>query len=152
MRKQTTFLILTLFLTACSIKTVTPNLFTADEHMVVTYSSQGCFHRSSNELVFHENNVSIYKTMNEWNKKIAKTKMGTLLLTQKDKEGLNKLFVYYDGKLSSGCTSVDNIEIKRYKKEVLISSKNIRDASCGQDDRDNVLSFRELIYRVTEKK
>jgi hypothetical protein len=150
--KTIALILATLLLTACSIKTATPKLFKADEYMVVTYSSQGCFHHTSNELVFHENNVTIYTTINEWNKKIAKTKMGTLALTQKDKEGLNKLFVYYDGKLSSGCTSVDNIEIKRYKKEVLISSKNIRDASCGQDDRDNVLSFRELIYRVTEKK
>jgi hypothetical protein len=149
--KTIMLLLATLFITACGVKTVTPNLFTVDEHMVVTYSSQGCFHHSSNELVFHENNVSVYKTMNEWNKKIVKTKMGILLLTKKDKEGLNKLFVYYDGKLHSGCTSVDNIEIKRYKKEELISSKSIIDASCGLSQKEDVLSFRELIGRLAKK-
>ena len=138
-------------LTACSTKTVTPNLFVSGESMVVTYSSQGCFHHRSNILVFHENNVTIYKTMNKWNKKISKSKMGTLVLTKKDKEGLNKLFSYYDGKLPNGCTTVDEIEIKRYKNEKLISSKKITDASCGLYQKKDILSFSELIDRVMKK-
>ena len=140
-----------ILLTACATK-ITPKLFTANEHMVVTYSSQGCFHHNSNILVFHENNVTIYKTINEWNQKIAKTKMGTLTLSQKDKEGLNKLFAYYEKELSSGCTTIDNIEIKRYRKEEFVSSKSIRDGSCGLNMKEDVLSFRELISRLTKQK
>jgi len=149
--KTITILLLTLFITACSTKTVTLNLFVSGESMVVTYSSQGCFHHRSNILVFHENNVTIYKTMNEWNKKVSKSKMGTLALSKKDKEGLNKLFSYYDGKLPNGCTTIDEIEIKRYKDEKLISSKKITDASCGLYQREDVLSFPELIERVMKK-
>lgn len=140
-----------LALTACATKT-TPNLFTSNEHMVVNYSSQGCFHHSSNVLVFHENNVTIYETRNQWKQKVAKAKMGTLALTINDKKRLNNLFAYYDGKLETGCTSIDNIEIKRYKKEKLISSKNIKDASCDLDRKEGVLSFRELISRVEKQK
>ena len=144
-------LVATLFITSCATK-LTPTLFTTDEHMVVNYNSRGCFHRSSNTLVFHENNVTIYESMNQWNQKIAQSKMGTLMLSEKDKERLNKLFSYYDGKLHDGCTTVDNIEIKRYRKEELISSKNIVDASCGQYGKDNELGFPELISRVRKQK
>jgi len=85
--------IITLLISSCATKTM-PNLFTSNEHMVVNYSSEGCFHHTSNILVFHENNVTIYTTMNQWNQKIAKTKMGTLILSKEDKERLNKLFTY----------------------------------------------------------
>ncbi len=139
-------------LTACSTKTVTPNLFVSGESMVVTYSSQGCFHHRSNILFFHENNVIIYKTINQWNQKTDKTKMGTLTLTKKDKEGLNRLFAYYAKKSHDGwCTNVDNIEIKRYKDEKLISSKKITDASCALYQKKDILSFSELIGRVMKK-
>ena len=151
MMNKTTLLLFTLFITACGIKTVTPNLLTADEHMVITYSSQGCFHHTSNILVFHENNVTIYKTMNEWHQKIAKTKMGTLLLSQQDKVRLNKLFTYYDGKVQSGCTTIDTIEIKRYRNEKLVFSKNITDASCGEYGKKNELGFPELMSRLRKK-
>ena len=151
MIKTIIILLVMLFIIACGTKTATPNLFTANEHMVVTYSSQGCFHHRSNILVFHENNVTVYKTMNEWNKKVSKSKMGTLALSKKDKEGLNKLFSYYDGKLPNGCTTVDEIEIKRYKNEKLISSKKITDASCALYQKKDILSFSELIERVMKK-
>ena len=149
--KTTTLLLFTLFITACSTKTVTPNLFATGESMVVTYSSQGCFNHSSNILLFHENNVTVYKTMNEWNQKIDKTKMGALTLTQKDKEGLNKLFAYYHENHDGWCTNVDDIEIKRYKNKKLTSSKKIRDNTCAVYKRKDVLSFSELIGRVEKK-
>ena len=151
MIKTIPLLLFTLFITACGVK-ITSNLFTTNKYMVVSYSSQGCFHHRSNILVFHETNVTIYKTMNEWNQKVAKTKMGTLLLSQQDKVRLNKLFSYYDGKVQSACTTIDTIDIKRYRNEKLIFTKNIRDASCGQYGKKNELGFSELINRVIKKK
>jgi len=142
--------IITLLISSCATKT-TPNLFTSNEHMVVNYSSEGCFHHTSNVLVFHENNVTIYTTMNQWNQKIARTKMGTLTLSQEDKERLNKLFTYYDGELQGGCTTRDTIEIKRYRKEQLVSTKKLVDASCGEYGNNNELGFRELVYRLKNK-
>jgi len=151
--KTITLFLSILFITACSTKRVAPNLFATGERIVVTYSSEGCFHHTSNILIFHENNVTIYKTKNQWNQKTDKTEMGTLTLTKKDKEGLNRLFAYYSEKSHDGWyTNVDNIEIKRYKNEKLISSKKITDASCSLYQRKDILSFPELIERVEKKK
>ena len=142
--------IIPLLISSCATKR-TSNLFTPNVHMVVNYSSEGCFHHTSNILVFHENNVTIYTTMNQWNQKIAKTKMGTLILSKEDKERLNKLFTYYDGELQGGCTTRDTIEIKRYRQEQLVSTKKLVDASCGKYGKNNELGFRELVYRLEQK-
>jgi len=151
MTRKISIIFAILLITACNQQreqtkeVLSPKKLKANESLVVNFTSEGCFHNQSNLFVFQDNNVTIYDTSSK------KKRLGTVILTSTDKEGLKDLFSYYNSDLKGDCTTQETIEIKQYKAEKLISSKKIIDGTCGRHQRGVYMSFYELLERVKEK-
>lgn len=113
----------------------------ADDALEVTYSSVGCFHSQSHELTFTRSTnvtvsvIEIKPIMAADKMSIIGTnrvRMGDLVLSKEEVEGLDRLFAFYRSGPRSGCTTVDTISISQHRKGRLIAKEQFTDGSCSR--------------------
>ena len=61
-----------------------------------------------------------------------RVRMGDLVLSKEEVEGLDRLFAFYRSGPRSGCTTVDTISISQHRKGRLIAKEQFTDGSCSR--------------------
>jgi hypothetical protein len=137
-----------------------PALFSGlepDQTVEVFYTSKGCFHSDSVELVFSPGPTGLMvagfdtaprvdmKRMVEVRERVT---LKPISITHQDAHRLDRLMEFYRGAKDGGCTTMDTIRVtKRAGKEVL-SSESFEDASCATYDRKDLLIIPALVKRM----
>lgn len=129
-----------------------------NEKIIIYFTSTGCFHNSKEKYIFTKKSVEIYNIPREWennqNKYIEKTPelIGKFEVKEEQMKDLDKLLEYYNEEKGNGCTTIDYLILEKYKKDILIFTKNYKDASCDSMDRKDLITFYKFKNELLKNK
>ncbi len=111
-----------------------------DEVWEVDYRSSGCF--SSSRYVFSfrrgqplEAEVFHFK-FNQKTNEDEKISLGKLRLTHSEASGLDNLFRFYRNKPVGGCTTLDVVDLVRFRAGKEVSREQFQDRTCSYERED----------------
>jgi hypothetical protein len=137
---------------APSLRGLEPN-----QSLVVRYTSSGCFHNSTDIIVFESGQASIYSVESKWGEdkkelvEVNRKLLGVVKLSDDDITKLDALFKFYAGGPNEGCTTVDQITASLKKNDKVVKTYEFSDGSCETYDLKSVLTFGALKDRIKKK-
>lgn len=139
----------------------TRNLFSTlqpEEHLAIRFTSFGCFHSLAYDFKFTRDNTGTYARISKldpsWNDKTKSREfrtqevLGTLKLTSREIDGLDRLIRFYRSNTRGGCTTVDEVRLTLFRGTESIATENHRDASCTTHRRSDLTTLLSLTNRL----
>lgn len=152
------FLLTLTLVWACpaSAETLSVAALKANEKIVVTYSSSGCFHSFTKVYTISagaEKTFEAEDLVQKWNQEKQKrevievVKQGSLSLSENEAVGLDLLFEFYRSNPGGGCTTVDSVQVTYRRDGREIGAESFIDGSCSRGGETGV-SFSQLEQKL----
>jgi hypothetical protein len=131
--------------------------FPAGDTVTVTYQSNGCFSNLAYEFDFQRAamvTAEIFRLepqrdpVRNIDLEPKRVSLGTVVVTDAELAGLDRLLGFYRGKPGGGCTTVDTIVVTQKTGKELKASEAFVDASCLAGDTKDVTLFYSLVAKL----
>lgn len=132
------------------------------EALKIDFTSRGCFHRDHYELTLVPTSNGVQVTgldrSRYWDEALKKPvedgqrPLSPITLSSSDLLKLDCLFEFYRSKPAGGCTTIDEITLRKLSAGSTVQTEVFTDASCDTYDRRDFLTVGQLVRRMEPPK
>lgn len=127
------------------------------EQIKIHFISQGCFRTVAYDFAFERNTATTVRIWSLKPSRNASTEsleyhalkpLGTLTLTSRDIQGLDRLIRFYQSHPEGRCTTVDKITISHIRDGRVIAENHYVDQSCDASNSRHITALPSLVRRL----
>ena len=132
----------------------------AGDSIHVKFTSTGCWHDVAYEFDFQHAasfTVKVAEIKHRWNEakqrleEVKRIPLGTVILTEAEIAGLDRLFIFYRSCKGLGCTTVDRITATQKSSDAIKATESFTDGTCATYAMKNLTRLPSIAVKLKPK-